>query len=108
VRFEAECGTGATTPMLTVFEEVSAILEAVTLDRDAARAARIRAPYGLLTPREAEVLTLLARGRTDGEIAAELYISPKTASVHVANIKGKLGVDTRVEAALLARELVGA
>ena len=50
-----------------------------------------------LTPRESEVLALLAQGRSDGEIADELYISPKTASVHVANIKGKLGASSRVE-----------
>jgi predicted ATPase/DNA-binding CsgD family transcriptional regulator len=50
-----------------------------------------------LTPREREVLQLLAIGRSDGEIAAALYISKKTAAVHVANIKGKLGADSRVE-----------
>ena len=62
---------------------------------------RVDGPSGdrryALTPRETEVLALLAQGRSDGEIAAELYISPKTASVHVANIKGKLGASSRVE-----------
>jgi len=60
--------------------------------------------YGL-TPREREVLALLARGRSDGQIAAELFISPKTASVHVSNIKGKLGVEHRIEAAAMALKL---
>jgi DNA-binding CsgD family transcriptional regulator len=41
-------------------------------------------------------------GRTDGEIAEALFISPKTASVHVSSIKGKLGAGSRVEIATLA------
>jgi DNA-binding CsgD family transcriptional regulator/tetratricopeptide (TPR) repeat protein len=52
-----------------------------------------------LTPREREVLALLAAGRSDGEIAEALFISKKTASFHVATIKGKLGARSRVEIA---------
>ena len=52
-----------------------------------------------LTPREAEVLALVAAGHTNREIGAELYVSEKTASVHVSNILRKLGVRSRVEAA---------
>ena len=55
-----------------------------------------------LTRREHEVLALLAAGRTNGEIARALYISTKTASVHVSNILRKTGVANRVEAAALA------
>jgi len=55
-----------------------------------------------LTIREREVLELLAAGRSDGEIADALFISKKTASVHVASIKGKLGASSRVEMAMLA------
>ena len=59
-----------------------------------------------LTPRELEVLRLVANGRTNGEIGAELFISTKTASVHVSNILTKLGVSSRTEAAAYAlREL---
>jgi DNA-binding NarL/FixJ family response regulator len=58
-----------------------------------------------LTPREAEVLALVAAGRTNREIATELFISEKTASVHVSNILRKLGVTTRVEAAAVAQRL---
>src|SRR5262249_34676904 len=59
------------------------------------------ARYGL-TERELLVLRLLATGRTNGEIGAELFISRKTASVHVTNILRKLGVSSRVQAAALA------
>lgn len=54
-----------------------------------------------LSAREREVLALVAAGRPDGEIAEQLFISKKTASVHVANIKSKLGATSRVETALL-------
>jgi DNA-binding CsgD family transcriptional regulator/tetratricopeptide (TPR) repeat protein len=57
---------------------------------------------GRLTDREREVLRLVALGQSNGEIAAELYISRKTASVHVSNILAKLQVSTRGAAAALA------
>ena len=58
-----------------------------------------------LTPREHDVLHLVANGRTNREIAEELYISTKTASVHVSNILAKLGVSSRVQAATAAYRL---
>jgi DNA-binding CsgD family transcriptional regulator len=58
-----------------------------------------------LTPREAEVLTLVAAGRTNRQIGDELYVSDKTASVHVSNILRKLGVNSRVDAAAVAQRL---
>lgn len=57
-----------------------------------------------LTARELEVLRLVAAGRSNRDIAAELFISAKTASVHVSNIMAKLGVHTRVEAAAIAHQ----
>jgi predicted ATPase/DNA-binding NarL/FixJ family response regulator len=69
------------------------------------RVARTAGPANGLTAREVEVLALVAQGRSDGEIAAELFISRKTASVHVTNIKGKLGLDTRLQVALHARAI---
>jgi DNA-binding NarL/FixJ family response regulator len=51
------------------------------------------------------VLTLVAAGRSNGQIATALFISPKTASVHVSNILAKLGVGGRVEAAAVAHRL---
>ena len=58
-----------------------------------------------LTGRELEVLRLVAAGRSNREIAAELFISPKTASVHVSNILGKLGAASRGEAAAKTHSL---
>lgn len=61
-------------------------------------------PLGL-TGREREVLELLVAGRTNREIGELLFISPKTAGVHVSNILGKLGATNRVEAASIAHRL---
>ncbi|HJT99879.1 MAG TPA: response regulator transcription factor, partial [Actinomycetes bacterium] len=58
-----------------------------------------------LTPRELEVLRLVAAGRSNGQIAEALFISRKTASVHVSNILAKLGVHTRTEAAAAAHRM---
>jgi ATP/maltotriose-dependent transcriptional regulator MalT len=61
-------------------------------------------PFGL-TPRERQVLTLVARGATNREIGQELFMAEKTASVHVSRILGKLDVRTRTEAAAVAHRL---
>ena len=63
--------------------------------------AEVPAPFGL-TGRELAVLRLLAAGRSNAQIGAELYISPSTASVHVSSILRKLGVSSRVQAAAVA------
>jgi DNA-binding CsgD family transcriptional regulator/tetratricopeptide (TPR) repeat protein len=60
--------------------------------------------YGL-TARETEVLAYLAEGRTNRQIADALFISEKTASVHVSNLLRKLGVSTRVQAGAIAQLL---
>jgi DNA-binding CsgD family transcriptional regulator/tetratricopeptide (TPR) repeat protein len=56
-----------------------------------------------LTARETEILALLADGRTNGQIARQLFISTKTVSVHVSNLLAKLGASSRTEAAAIAR-----
>jgi DNA-binding CsgD family transcriptional regulator/tetratricopeptide (TPR) repeat protein len=58
----------------------------------------------VFTPREAEVLALMAQGRTNRQIGAELYISEKTASVHVSNILAKLAASSRTEAVAVAAQ----
>ncbi|MBF4768752.1 AAA family ATPase [Nocardioides agariphilus] len=65
--------------------------------------ARHEAGSDVLTPREAEILQLVAAGRSNGEIGKQLFISTKTVSVHVSNILGKLGASGRTEAAAIAR-----
>ena len=58
-----------------------------------------------LTPREAEVISLVATGQTNRQIGEVLFVSEKTASVHVSNILRKLGVSSRVDAAAVAQRL---
>ncbi len=76
--------------------------------RDEARALLVRlrtAPrraQGPLTPREREVAQLVAEGLSNGEVAKRLFISTKTASVHVSNILAKLGMGSRAEIAAWA------
>jgi DNA-binding NarL/FixJ family response regulator len=58
-----------------------------------------------LTPRELDVLRLVAEGLSNGQIGGRLFISTKTVSVHVSNILAKLGVASRTEAAAVAHRL---
>ncbi|MBC9723483.1 AAA family ATPase [Streptomyces sp. TRM68367] len=89
------------------------LLDAVTLLAQRARLTLSRTarpspdPAGDLglTSRERDVLRLVSAGRTNRQIAGELFISPKTASVHVSNILAKLGVAGRGEAAAVAHRL---
>jgi DNA-binding NarL/FixJ family response regulator len=61
-------------------------------------------PFPQLTSREREILELLASGRRRADIAAELFLSPKTVSNQLTSIFAKLGAADRTEAAILARE----
>jgi predicted ATPase/DNA-binding CsgD family transcriptional regulator len=61
-------------------------------------------PFGL-TPRERQVLVLVAEGATNRQIGAALFMAEKTASVHVSRILGKLGVQSRTQAAAVAHRL---
>ena len=95
---------------LSTGREIATGLEALPMLKRAdamaerwALASRERRTADVLTGREAEVLTLLAEGRTNAEIADTLFMSPKTASVHVSHIIAKLGAANRTEAAATAR-----
>jgi DNA-binding NarL/FixJ family response regulator len=79
---------------------LAALVSSVS-ERARLKPAATRSAHGL-TAREAEILALVGQGRTNAEIAAELFISTKTASVHVSNILRKLGVKSRIQAAALA------
>lgn len=100
-------------------EELRAEVRAGRLDGEAVNAVlraaghRVRGrrefPAGL-TPREVEVLTLVARGRSNKEIAERLYVTPKTVASHVEHIYAKIDVSSRAAATLFATQhgLLGA
>ena len=97
-------------PLLERIDQLARQARVTVTGTDAPPAAAAAGPadalerFGL-TQREREVLGMVAAGRTNPEIAKSLYISPKTASVHVSNILAKLGVASRVEAATMAHRL---
>jgi DNA-binding CsgD family transcriptional regulator/tetratricopeptide (TPR) repeat protein len=66
--------------------------------------AEVEEPFGL-TPRERQVLALIAEGATNRQIGAALFMAEKTASVHVSRILAKLGVQSRTQAAAMAHRL---
>jgi ATP/maltotriose-dependent transcriptional regulator MalT len=122
---EADVAAGAREQAVAALEEAAEVadgLGAVPLLEEVqglARRARLKLESGAasdedapeladslgLTAREREVLVLLAAGRSNPQIAEELFISRKTASVHVSNIISKLNVSSRGEAAALAHRL---
>ena len=88
-----------------------ALLDPAITSRLVERYARPRAPgasatgkLAELTPREVEVLTQIARGRSNAEIASEMYLSEATVKTHVSRILAKLDLRDRVQAVVLAYE----
>ncbi|MDG4827227.1 AAA family ATPase [Asanoa sp. WMMD1127] len=112
---EAAAAAGDRAAAGEALEEAGAIaadLDARPLRDEVARLARrvgLRGAVGagpdVLTAREREVLRLVAVGHSNSRIAAELYLSPKTVSVHVSRIIAKLEVTNRIEAAAVAHRL---
>jgi DNA-binding NarL/FixJ family response regulator len=97
-----ELGDGASAEL--EFEAARSVLEGLGAAPDLKRLARlVGSPTpGGLSPREGEVLTLVAAGKTNRAIAAELFISDKTVARHVSNIFTKLGLSSRAEATAYA------
>ena len=97
-----ELGDGASAEL--EFEAARGALEELGAAPDLERLARLAGSPrpGGLSPRESEVLTLVAAGKTNRAIAAELFISEKTVARHVSNIFTKLGLSSRAEATAYA------
>jgi DNA-binding CsgD family transcriptional regulator len=98
--FQSAWDAGAAIGAIDIAAEAMTFLASVTEAPGAPPAAAVLG----LTPRERDVLRLLAAGKTDREIAEALFISRYTAMKHVANILGKLDVNTRTAAAAAAFE----
>jgi DNA-binding CsgD family transcriptional regulator/tetratricopeptide (TPR) repeat protein len=109
-----ERGDETVTVLKAVIATGQALDAAPLVDRasDLARRGRLDAEVGVepaatadavLTPRELEVLRLVAEGLSNRQVGKALFISEKTASVHVSNILSKLGAASRTEAAAVAR-----
>ena len=96
-------------PRGEVVEAVRAVARGETYLHPDLAARAVLAPSGGLTPRELEVLRLIALGHTNSEIADDLFLSVRTIETHRANLQAKLGVSTRAELVRCAfeRELIG-
>ncbi|MPY93844.1 MAG: hypothetical protein GEV08_12500, partial [Acidimicrobiia bacterium] len=84
---------------------VAALARRARITIGAAAEGEPEAPPAGLSPRELDVLRLMAAGHTNREIGAALFISEKTVSVHVSRVLAKLGAANRAEAATIAHRL---
>jgi two-component system, NarL family, response regulator LiaR len=96
-RGEAVLGNAVTATVLATFRTL------VQSDATPARDNQAGLPQELLTPREQEVLALLANGRSNQDIAESLVVSVRTVKVHVSNILAKLSASNRTQAVAKAR-----
>jgi len=95
--YDAAHAAGESATLAEILTEVNRDAPTAGESQESPRSVVSEAPCGL-TPREREVLRLVAQGRTNREIANALFVSHRTATTHVANILGKLGVSSRTEA----------
>jgi DNA-binding NarL/FixJ family response regulator len=86
--------------MIQPVHEIIALLRLASEERERTR--DVQATLGRLTPREREVLVALAEGLDNQTIAERLFISPDTARAHVVKVLAKLGVESRLQAAIFA------
>ena len=102
--FAAADAAGRALAFEEILEELLAVLEAgeVTLVPGELRA---RQPDSLISPREREVLALVAAGHTNKQIAETLYVAPSTVKTHVASLLTKLEADNRAQLATIATQL---
>jgi non-specific serine/threonine protein kinase len=100
--FAGAFAAGRALPFSEAVADALALASAVETTDRTAQPETVRADRFGLSPREREVLCLLAAGKTDREIAEALYISRPTASDHARNIYGKLGVNSRTAAVAIA------
>jgi DNA-binding NarL/FixJ family response regulator len=84
---------------------IEALSQRARLKRAVVRQVGTGRPDEHLTNREREVLLLVAEGRTNREIGSTLFITERTAGLHVSRVIGKLGVNNRSQAAAIARDL---
>jgi DNA-binding CsgD family transcriptional regulator/tetratricopeptide (TPR) repeat protein len=98
-------GTAARLGALSLVEELDTLSRRARLRSRPEQGGTVPGNTSGLTTRELDVLRLIAAGQTNPEIGKTLYMSPKTASVHVSRILSKLDVKTRTEAAGVAHRL---
>jgi len=98
--FEQEVAAGRALPLAEVVAEASAVSSTPLSAIDTPKSIE----FGGLSPRELDVLRLLATGKSNPEIADALYIGRGTVRTHVSNILSKLGARTRTEASMVARD----
>src|SRR6266568_1336978 len=101
----AACETATMLGAGPLLRSIQALAERARIPLPGPAAAPQTGPAGGLTPRERQVLTLLADGLSNRRIAQDLFISEKTVSVHISHILAKLGVTNRTEAAATARRI---
>jgi len=99
--FVAAWAAGRAMPIEAAIADAVALAAEAQLSPPPGATPPVGHPFGL-TPRERDVLRLLVEGRSDREIAAALFIGPRTVQTHVAHLFAKLGAKNRAEAAALA------
>jgi non-specific serine/threonine protein kinase len=102
--FTAAVAAGRAVPFDQTAEEVLAIVPATDVPTPSPKETREEAPVAddALSPREREVLLLVAEGRSNKRIAEDLFIAPTTAKFHVTSLLNKLGADTRAQLVAVA------
>jgi DNA-binding CsgD family transcriptional regulator len=105
LRLQAAAERAGTLPACPLQDQIEQLARLAHISAAAKPGGGTESDRPKLTPRETEVLRLVAAGESNRQIAEELFISVKTASVHVSNILAKLDVSNRIQAATTAQRL---